>query len=117
MTRFEEIKMELKCAYECLEHCVDSQEFVSWQNTIETLEDEAEMLNERDYEFFTHKNGVVILEDDCIFWFDSLEIFLDEELNQTNGSSCKYENEDEARKEYEQEKSKHNSAHEIVGED
>ena len=60
----------------------------------------------RNYEFFTHKNGVIILENDCIFWFDSLETFLDEELNQTNGSSCRYENEKEARREYEQEKLK-----------
>ena len=60
---------------------------------------------ERNYEFFTHKNGVTILEDDCIFWFDSLETFLDDELNQWNGASCRYENKKEARKDYEKEKS------------
>lgn len=59
---------------------------------------------EREYEYFTHKNGVTILEDDCIFWFDSIETFLDEELNQTSGSSCKYETEEEAKKDYLKEK-------------
>ena len=59
---------------------------------------------ERKYEFFTHKNGVTILEDKCIFWYDSVETFLDEELNQTNGSSCMYESKEEARKDYELEK-------------
>lgn len=72
---------------------------------------------ERDYEFFTHKNGVTILESDCIFWYDSIETFLDEELNQTNGASCKYESKEEARKDYEEEKLEYNSDHKMVGEE
>ena len=39
MSRVEEINMELECAYECLEHCIDSDEYASWQRTIEYLEE------------------------------------------------------------------------------
>ena len=58
----------------------------------------------RDYEYFMHKNGVTILEGSCIFWYESEEAFLDETTNETNGASCMYENKEEARKDYEQEK-------------
>ena len=45
MTRLKEIKKELECAYECLEHCVDNEEFAGWQRTIEALEKELEELH------------------------------------------------------------------------